>query len=178
MFDSTRSLLTTDKTRTFLDNWERVVSDKGAIPEWTDIDPSVIARILPDIWLYERLDAENDYLCRLAGDEIIQRWNRKMLRRRFTEFVDPAVSRLMMQNMDTVIRERGLAVGKTPTANDTGWYGERIYAPVTRGDAWCVFGCTAYVARNEVIELRADTMVNRFHLFDAISGAAIREHTY
>lgn len=178
MFDEARSLLTTEQTRMFLDNWEAMVTATGAVPDWNQVDPARISAILPDVWLYEQLDDGADYLCRLAGDEIIQKWGRKMMHRRFTEIVDPAVSGRMIGHLNTVIERHGIGVGLTPKPAEPGWYAERIYGPVRRGDAWCTFGCSVYVVQRGIEEFQADLPVNRFYLFDAVDGTPMSEERY
>lgn len=56
-----------------LDAWKSVRGE-GIVPRKRDFDPLSVPRLLPLIWLY-RLDPEtDDFVCKLAGEDVNRSW--------------------------------------------------------------------------------------------------------
>lgn len=168
-FEEATDLAQTDEARHFLAVWRPLVADE-ALPDRRDIDPAALKSILAHIWIYQQIDGGSDYVCRLVGDEIRRQWNRPMMGRNFSEFVDPDRGRRMIDHLNRSIERIVLTIGLTTTANEYGWYAERIYAPIRMDGGWGVLGCSRYVTTRFVDTLEPDHSISSFHLFDAVTG--------
>lgn len=50
------------------------------MPEKADMDPLLFPQCLPKVWLYRYLPDEQDFECRLIGQEVVDAWKLRQMR--------------------------------------------------------------------------------------------------
>jgi hypothetical protein len=134
--------------RLIADHWIEVRGTR-LMPRWSDIDPARIAPSLPFVWSY-RYDAEEDeFIGRLAGDEIVQAFGQSLRGKRMKEFMGPEAHRVFSAWQRTVVMRPALLHGKGAVYSraDRRYNGERLALPLSedgiRGDG--VLGATIFI---------------------------------
>lgn len=128
-------------------HWNAMRGDR-AMPGWSDIQPTQIAKQLSIIWSY-RYDRETDaFIGRLAGDQIEHIFGKTLRGTPMTELYPVKEYPKMSARFRRVVTEPVLYLedGKVFQLVDRYGYGERIVMPLSSngvlGDG--IFGATAY----------------------------------
>lgn len=121
---------------------------ENPMPAWRDIDPAAIAPHLPIVWSWKYDRSREDFIGRLAGEDINTAFGRGLRGVSMREFFVDHNYRLMFERNRRVITEPCVMRGHGNVFIHTGGqgYGERIIMPLAedgrRGDG--VFGATVY----------------------------------
>jgi hypothetical protein len=161
------------ETDAFLAYWKEQVCVRGGLLGRRQIDATQLQRILPNVWLYERLE-DGDYLCRLAGEEVHRRWQRSISRHRLSEFSGAREYAVIRARFDLVTGRSLLAFGTTRTPG--GWVVERLYGPVLddADEPRLILGCSARIPWQALQIAAGDPMlIQRMDLFDPVSLAFV-----
>ncbi len=135
------------------DYWQKVRGDE-LIPSRQDVDPTQIRTVLPYIWIYERVDASDRFRCRLAGEEILARYNINIVGKQLEDFIDCGGLKLVTQQYLQVVEAPGIghSYGRVYLQGiKRPGIGERIILPVydSRTDNNLVVGATIYTPLQE-----------------------------
>lgn len=74
---------------TFIDAW-RAIRHGTLVPLRTDFDPMAIPTLLPHIWLYRFEPELDDFVCKLAGEEVNSAWGHSIKGNTLREVVGEA----------------------------------------------------------------------------------------
>ena len=124
------------------------------MPAWGEIDPVAIGRRLRHVWAWKYEPDIGQFVCRLAGEEIVNAFGKSPRGRAMTEFFAPEVYRDFLPWHERVMREPALlhGAGKVYSRVDRNFTGERIMLPLaedgTHGDG--IFGATVYLPSDGV----------------------------
>jgi hypothetical protein len=130
-------------------HWDAARGGKR-IPAWSDIDPVAIARQLRHVWAWKYERETQEFIGRLAGDEIIRAFGKSPRGRKMTEFFAPEVYRAFFPWHQRIVLEPAFlhGAGKVYSRVDRNFTGERIMLPLsedgTTGDG--ILGATVYLA--------------------------------
>jgi len=160
------------ETIAFLAYWREQVSARDGLLRRGDVDALALRRILPNIWMYQRLD-DGDYLCRLAGEAINRRWHGSIARRKLSEYCETSEYAVIRSRFDVVTARGLLAFGAT-RVHDGGWVVERIYGPLLDDDGRprIILGCSAAIPWEAIQGSSGEALlIERMDFFDPISLA-------
>jgi len=138
--------------KTFLRHWAQnrpLINGKpGLAMPRSAIDPVAIRGCLANVWLYQYLPTEQDFLCTLAGEAVNLAWGQSLMGRRISQFMSPAMlahvpalyRRMMALPALQVSRRRITPAGGVEQS------AERLIVPLvdSNGGPWGVFGLTLY----------------------------------
>jgi len=126
----------------------RVNGRPGLMMPRAAIDPVAIRGCLANVWLYQYLPDEDDFLCTLAGEAVNQAWGRNLKGQRISNFMSPAmlarVPALYRRMMD--IPAIQVSLRQISPADGVEQSAERLVVPLSdaTGRPWGVFGLTLY----------------------------------
>lgn len=119
------------------------------VPNYHDIDPLDIVPVLPYIWIFEWMPEEQDFQCRLAGEEIKEIQKTNIVGKWLKDLQSEEVASFMReQYLETINRPAmGYTVGPVylRTIGRSG-KGERVFLPFKNkdGQTTIVAGVTMY----------------------------------
>ena len=120
------------------------------MPAWSDIDPVAIGRLLRYVWAWKHVREPEDFINRLAGEEIVRAFGKSPRGLKMTEFFDPEVYRTFLPWHLRIVQEPAFlhGAGKVYSRVDRNFSGERIMLPLSEdGDtADGILGATIYLA--------------------------------
>lgn len=139
--------------QTLLDYWLGKV-DGLTPPRRTDIDPLQIPRLLPHIWIQERVTGTDDFRCRLAGEDVKSNYPTKVVGRIFREVIGDDAWALVREQYLLAIGTPGVCHFRGPVYLHTirrGGMGERLAMPLRNddGENTFVIGATIYTPMSE-----------------------------
>jgi len=147
MLEQILPLLQKDASRGFIRNWFDL-RDGRIAPDRRDIDPVRMAGLLPKLWLWEYVEARQDFRCRLAGEEICAVFGRNPRGTFLSHWVPSSVYATARARYRRVIEEPAicLASGNSYVEDNKQAWCERLIAPMTDGGdrPTVVFGLTAW----------------------------------
>jgi hypothetical protein len=139
-------VLTDPRFRSFLRHWAQ--NRAGLVMPRAAIDPVAIRGCLANVWLYQYLPEEEDFLCTLAGEAVNLAWGQSLMGRRISQFMSPvmlgqvpALYRRMMAMPAIQVSRRQIS-----PASGVEQGAERLIVPLAdpEGRPWGVFGLTLY----------------------------------
>lgn len=139
-------VLTDPRFKVFLRHWAQnragLVMPRGAI------DPVAIRGCLANVWLYQYLPEEEDFLCTLAGEQVNLAWGQSLMGRRISQYMSPAMLRHVPNLYRRMMSMPAIQVSRrriTP-ASGVEQSAERLIVPLCdpAGRPWGVFGLTLY----------------------------------
>lgn len=139
-------VLADPRFRTFLRHWAQnragLVMPRGAI------DPVAIRGCLANVWLYQYLPEEEDFLCTLAGEQVNLAWGQSLMGRRISQYMSPAMLARVPDLYRRMMSLPAIQVSRrriTP-ASGVEQSAERVIVPLSdnAGRPWGVFGLTLY----------------------------------
>jgi hypothetical protein len=123
---------------------------KKHMPAWGDIDPVAIGRRLRYVWAWKYEPATEDFIGRLAGEEIIRAFGKSPRGLKMSEFFAPEVYRAFLPWHKRIVQEPAFlrGAGKVYSRVERNFTGERIMLPLSedgeKGDG--ILGATVYLA--------------------------------
>jgi hypothetical protein len=120
------------------------------MPAWSDIDPVAIGRRLRHVWSWKYDRSADEFVCRLAGEEIVLAFGKSPRGRKMSEFFAPDVYQAFLPWHRRIMLEPALmhGAGKVYSRVDRNFTGERIMMPLAedgkQGDG--ILGATVYLA--------------------------------
>jgi hypothetical protein len=133
----------------------------------TDIDPIDIPSVLPVIWLYDYVQENGRFRCRLAGEDIRAMYKTNIVGQYLDQFVLARAWATIEEHYRAVIGQPaiGHAIGKVYSSGlDRMGHGERIVLPLSGNDGreiTMLIGATVYEALPASIEARVSDGMNR-----------------
>lgn len=132
--------------RDLLRHW--VEKRDGLMMPRAAIDPVAIRHCLPNVWIYQYLPQEDDFLCTLSGEKVNQAWGGSLMGRRVSEFMSLDMSRLVPPLYRRMLALPAIQVSRrriTP-AGSVEQSAERLIVPLSHADGspYGVFGITLY----------------------------------
>lgn len=136
-----------DFSRIF-DHWLSI-RNGGSVPLRRDLDPSAIGPALPFVWLYDYLEEDGTYRCRLAGDHIREAFKHRMSGMLVDEIYTPDVAKIVRGYWDQIRNGPAVVFGvsKSPGRQSGGYLkSKRLMLPLAGDDGTIrqVFGITRY----------------------------------
>jgi hypothetical protein len=136
------------------------LADRSAAPARRLIDPLQFSWILPFVWLYEHEPETGRFRCRLAGEDIADRYDFSIKGMCIDEFLQKDAVETVQEQYLKVISLPGIghSIGRVYLAGlHRPGIGERVFFPLCNdeGDTCFVFGATIYSAVSD--NLPADT---------------------
>ena len=134
-------------------HWETARGNKR-MPAWSDIDPAAIGRRLRYVWAWRYDRGTDDFICRLAGEDIVRAFGKSPRGKKMTEFFAPETYTAFMPWHRRVMGEPAFlhGAGKVYSRIDRNFTGERIMLPLSEdgktGDG--ILGATLYLASSGV----------------------------
>lgn len=116
-----------------------------AMPARAEIDPHILGRALPSVWIYER-DGDGEFTCRLAGEAINSAHKQSIMRRPAREIFGPDYDGAIRQRMNFVLDTPAVLFGSMsfPAENRSV---ARISLPLSdqAGRPTFTFGASEYI---------------------------------
>lgn len=130
------------------DHWQSIRMERP-VPLRADIDPTAIGRSLRYVWLYEYLDEEDTYRCRLAGEHIQEAFKRSMSGLLINQIYSPDIAALVRGYWDKMRNARAIVHGESisPAKDDNTYLrSQRLMLPLASEDGAIrhIFGMTRY----------------------------------
>lgn len=138
------------RLREIAEYWGRVRKDR-LMPAWSDIDPTVLRRNLPIVWAWKYDRATDQFVGRLAGEEINEAFGKSLRGADMKEFFKDFDYDAIFARHKRVVTEPCCAhgVGQVFSHAHLVGFGERIIMPLAEdgvhGDG--LFGATLYDPR-------------------------------
>lgn len=118
----------------FLDAW-RAARRGTLVPQRADFDPLRVPRLLPHVWLYRYEPDRDDFVCRLAGEEVNAVWGRSIrglaLKQIVGEADHPTVLRRWRMIVSVPLLHYGSAVERLSALESRS--AERLLLPLASG---------------------------------------------
>lgn len=146
-FDAFLATIRSGALQAIARHWQ-VACGAKRMPAWRDIDPVQIGRNLRYVWAWKYDRAADDFVGRLAGEEIDQAFGKSLRGAKLTRFYPPDGVALVLPRHRRVVQEPALMHGQGMVFSHVGrtLIGERIVMPLseggTEGDG--LFGGTVY----------------------------------
>lgn len=127
-------------------------------PRRSEIDPLDIPRLLPHIWIQERVPGSDDFRCRLAGEDVKSNYPINVVGRIFREIIGDKAWALVREQYLLVLETPGLCHFHGPVYLHTikrGGIGERLFMPLcnNEGENAYIVGATVYTPMsNQTLE--------------------------
>lgn len=86
----------------FFQAW-RAARRETMVPRRTDFDPLAIPTLLPHVWLYRYDDRLDDFVCRLAGEEVNAAWGQSIRGRALLEVVGTADHPIVLRRWRQIV---------------------------------------------------------------------------
>jgi hypothetical protein len=134
-------------------HWNAVRGQKR-MPAWGDIDPVAIGRRLRYVWAWKYERATEDFIGRLAGDDIVRAFGKSPRGVKMADFFAPEVYRAFFPWHRRIVEEPAFlhGAGKVYSRVDRNFTGERIMLPLAEdgatGDG--ILGATIYLGTADV----------------------------
>jgi hypothetical protein len=165
------------KLQTLFDYWLAKV-DGLTPPRRTEIDPLDIPRLLPHIWIQERVAGTSEFRCRLAGEEVKAIYPENIVGRLFHEVIGDEAWKLVSEQYMMAVETPGVCHFHGPVYMHTiqrGGIGERLFMPMQDNDGKnaYIIGATIYTPMSsKILEEQAVTPRIAFTPLKAlVSGA-------
>lgn len=131
---------------TVLEFWMRQYEKAGAIPTKSALDPVNFPKSLPYSWIYEYLEEEDSFHCRLSGSEIDEIWGKRLSGNNLREIFPDGVWQGTYQRMCHVIRTPAIMHARIYKSTRTPAV-ERLALPLADKDGKVrfVFGISFYM---------------------------------
>lgn len=135
----------------FYDYWNGLRAT-GTLPAQDSIDPAHIAPLLPFVWLVRWNDQVDDFVYRLAGENVLDIVRQPVRHKRLGALYEPVFAETLRRRFHrlcsgpTAYYERGRVYRHI----DRYGFGERLALPLAdeEGRNRLVIGCTVYAATN------------------------------
>ena len=130
------------------EHWD-MARGKKRMPAWSDIDPVALGRRLRYVWAWKYQREPEDFINRLAGEEIVRAFGKSPRGLKMKEFFAPEVYQAFFPWHVRVVQEPALlhGAGKVYSRVDRNFTGERSMLPLAEdgetGDG--ILGATIYV---------------------------------
>ena len=85
--------------------WIELYQSTGKVPHKSAFDPVHFPRSLPYSWIYEYLEQDDDFLCRLSGSLVDDAWGEAISDRRMGEFMPEGFRQDAVQRLRKVIQK-------------------------------------------------------------------------
>lgn len=142
-----RPLLDNPSFLRFYDHWLAIRNGR-TVPLRSHIDPVEIGPELKFVWLYDYLDGERNYRCRLAGEHIQDAFKRRLSGLMVDQIYTPEIAATVMGYWDTIREMPAVVYGESvsPTENHTQVRSTRLMLPLAdeAGMVRQIFGMTQY----------------------------------
>jgi hypothetical protein len=119
------------------------------MPAWSDIDPVAIGKRLRFVWAWKYQREPEDFINRLAGEEIVRAFGKSPRGLKMKEFFAPEVYQIFFPWHVRIVREPAFlhGAGKVYSNVDRNFSGERIMLPLSEdGEAADgILGATIYL---------------------------------
>ena len=121
-------------------HWNQARGGKR-MPAWGDIDPTAIGRLLRYVWAWRYERESGEFICRLAGDEIVRAFGKSPRGLKMTEFFAPEIYGAFLPWHQRVVNEPAFlhGAGKVYSRLDRNFAGERIILPYAVSDTFSNF---------------------------------------
>jgi hypothetical protein len=144
--DFQQSIVSPD-LQTIAAHWDSARGGKR-LPAWRDIDPVAIGRRLRYVWAWKYQREPENFVNRLAGEDIVNAFGKSPRGKMMTEFFAPDVCRTYFPWHVRVVREPAFmhGAGKVYSTLDRYFSGERIMLPLSEDgvDGDGILGATVY----------------------------------
>lgn len=112
------------------------------------IDPGAIRDCLPNVWIYQYLPEEDDFICRLSGEAVNQAWGQSLIGKRVSAIMPPAIiDRVQLLYRTTLLMPAVQFSRRRILPNDgVAQSADRLIVPLSRDDGspYGIFGLTLY----------------------------------
>lgn len=136
-----------DASRAFVRHWFDIRRGR-TVPDRRDIDPAALAALLPKLWLWEYAPEQDDFVCRLAGEEICAVFGRNPRGVPMRDWVPKPVADVARPRYRRVIDEPAICVakGNSYISGNKQARCERVVTPMTNGGTTrsVLFGLTVW----------------------------------
>lgn len=120
----------------------------GVLTPRSAIDPSAIRDCLPNVWIYQYLSEENDFICRLSGEAVNQAWGQSLIGKRVSAIMPAAIiDRVLLLYRSTLLMPAVQFSRRRILPNDgVAQSADRLIVPLSRedGSPYGIFGVTLY----------------------------------
>lgn len=110
--------------------------DDSVVPAKYHLRPEIFPQCLPYVWIYEYDHAQQDYICRLAGEKAQNAANRRMLGLRLADLVSPDHYPMTLSRWRRAAETPACAYGAYELTDIFGKTGraERLFMPLETRD--------------------------------------------
>jgi len=164
-----------EKLRQLFDYWLGMVSGLTP-PRKADIDPMAIPRLLPHIWIQEHVPGTTEFRCRLAGEDVKDRYAVDIIGPLFSEVIGDKAWALVSEQYMLSINTPGICHSIGPVYMHTierMGIGERILMPLQNNEGVNAFilGATIYAPLAQAsMEQQAKTPRKTFTPLSVLPG--------
>lgn len=145
-------VLADPRFKAFLRHWAQnrpLINGKpGLVMPRGAIDPVAIRGCLANVWLYQYLPEEEDFLCTLAGEQVNLAWGQSLMGRRISQYMSPAMLERVPHLYRRMMTLPAIQVSRRRISPASGveQSAERLIVPLSdnAGRPWGVFGLTLY----------------------------------
>lgn len=120
----------------------------GVITPRSAIDPAAIRDCLPNVWIYQYLPEDNDFVCRLSGESVNQAWGQNLTGKRVSRIMPAAiVDRVQLLYRSMLMMPAVQFSRRRILPNDgVAQSADRLIVPLSRDDGspYGIFGITIY----------------------------------
>lgn len=131
-----------------LRHWATARGEQAIVPRRSAIDPTQVRRCLPNMWIFRWNEGAGDYVCALAGQNVIEAWGNPMIGASLAAIHGGADAGVLRRRYDSVLAVPALQISKRPIAASSGLTknARRLVLPLhTDGGApYGVIGMTLY----------------------------------
>ena len=149
-------IVESDKLKQLFNYWLGKV-EATTPPRKADIDPMDIPRLLPHIWIQEHVPGTTEFRCRLAGEDVNNRYPSGLIGRMFRDVIGDAAWALVSEQYMLAIETPGICHSIGPVymhSIERPGMGERILMPLrnNEGDNRFILGATIYIPALQTTE--------------------------
>jgi hypothetical protein len=128
---------------------------KGPITPRSAIDPAAIRNCLSNVWIYQYLPAEDDFVCTLSGEGVNQAWGQSLIGKRVSQIMPAAIKdRVQLLYRSMLLMPAVQFSQRRILPNDgVAQSADRLIVPLSRDDGspYGIFGITIYYLGRESI---------------------------
>lgn len=126
---------------------------QGVMTPRSAIDPGAIRDCLPNVWIYQYLPEDDDFICRLSGEAVNQAWGRSLIGKRVSAIMPEAIiDRVHLLYRSTLLMPAVQFSRRRILPNDgVAQSADRLILPLSRDDGspYGIFGLTLYYLGNQ-----------------------------
>lgn len=112
------------------------------------IDPGAIRNCLPNVWIYQYLPDEDDFVCTLSGEGVNQAWGHSLIGKRVSQIMPTAIKDRVQLLYHSMLMMPAVQFSRRRILPNDGvaQSADRLIVPLSRDDGspYGIFGITVY----------------------------------